>query len=131
MLHPETRAYGSQSSSRLLLDQRLPEMDQSLSLVEAERGVSLEADFIFKQTVAGDFRIPAGTGPGFGGLDQGASPTCPSQVRIDIPAFDVPDRRSLASVCVSPSSGFEEAAQAAVLPIDDENSFASPGPSGN
>src|SRR5262249_18313341 len=72
-------------------------------------------------TVAGDLRIPARSGPSLSGFDEPAAPTSLSQVRVDVPAFDVADGRRLASVRILPCSGFEEPAKPAITPIDDEN----------
>src|ERR1700677_1671244 len=83
--------------------------------------VAGQADVILEQTVAGHLRIPTRPVPGLGGLDEPASPASPSQVGVDVPALDVPDGRCVAAVRMVPGSRFEEPAQQAVSPIDDED----------
>jgi hypothetical protein len=96
-------------------------MDQSFRLHIAQSGVGVQADVILEQTVAGHLSIPTRPGPGLGGLDEPASPASPSQVGVDVPALDVPDGRCVSAVRMVPGSRFEEPAQNAVSPIDDED----------
>src|SRR5208283_3027094 len=96
-------------------------MDQPLRLHVSERCVGFETDLIVEQAVAGELRIHASSGPALSGLDQLAAPAAPAQVRIHVPAFDVPDGRRLAAVRILPGPGFKKSAEQAVTTIDDED----------
>ena len=95
--------------------------DDALDFTVAEGQVGLITDLVVDKGVAGHFPQTAFACPRLGSLHQGAPDACATEIGIDVPAFNVANRRGTASLGIGTSTCFDEAAQPAIGPRADED----------
>lgn len=96
-------------------------MNGALDFFITNRKMRLQTDLVAQFTIAGHFAATLFARPLLGGFDEAAPEGLQAQIRINIPAFDVPDIARFAAVGVVAYARFEKTAERAVLTFNNEN----------
>lgn len=96
-------------------------MNGALDFFITNRQMRLQTDLVAQFTIARHFAATLFTRPLLRGCNKAASHGLQAQIRIDIPAFDVPDIARFAAVGVVAYARFEKTAERAVITFGNEN----------